>query len=78
MGTTLVVNAGSVGLPFDGDRRADYARAEAHPSGWQVTIVRIAYDWHAVWRDCGSEDFAAGSGPISRLICRELELAAPC
>ena len=76
-GATLVVNAGSVGLPFDGDQRAGYARAVAHPSGWQVAIQRVAYDWQAAQRDCVAEEFATGSGPIGRLISRELEIARP-
>ena len=76
-GATLVVNAGSVGLPFDGDRRAGYVQATARRSGWQVAIKRLAYDWRAAWRDCVAEEFIAGSGPIARLISRELEIARP-
>lgn len=74
-GATLVVNAGSVGLPFDGDRRAGYARATARRSGWQVEIIRLPYDWRAVRRDCAAAEFVAGSGPLARLISRELEIA---
>ena len=76
-GATVVVNAGSVGLPFDGDRRAGYAQAVARRSGWYVAIKRLAYDWRATWRDCEAEEFVAGSGPFARLISRELEIARP-
>ena len=76
-GSTLVVNAGSVGLPFDGDRRAGYAQATARRSGWQVEIIRLPYDWRAAWRDCATEEFVAGSGPLARVISRELEIARP-
>lgn len=76
-GSTIVVNAGSVGLPFDGDRRAGYARATARRSGWHVVIKRLAYDWRAAWRDCVTEEFVTGSGPVARLISRELEVARP-
>jgi len=76
-GATVVVNAGSVGLPFDGDRRAGYARATARRAGWEVEIQRLAYDWRAVWRDCVTEEFVAGSGPVAGLISRELEVARP-
>ena len=74
---TLVVNVGSVGLPFDGDRRAGYARAVAGPSGWQVTIRRLAYDWQQTRGACVAGQFVAGSGAVARIICRELELARP-
>ena len=76
-GATVVVNAGSVGLPFDRDRRAGYARATALRTGWEVEIRRLAYDWRAAWRDCVKEEFVAGSGPVARLISRELEVARP-
>ena len=76
-GTTVVVNAGSVGLPFDGDRRAGYAQATAQRSGWRVAIKRLGYDWRAAWRDCVADEFVTGSGPIARLISRELEIARP-
>ena len=74
---TLVVNVGSVGLPFDGDRRAGYARAVAGPAGWQVAIRRLPYDWQRTRADCASEEFVAGSGAIARIISRELEIAHP-
>ncbi len=74
---TLVVNVGSVGLPFDGDRRAGYARAVAGPGGWQVTIRRLAYDWQQTHGACGAREFIAGSGAVARIICRELEIARP-
>jgi predicted phosphodiesterase len=44
-----VVNAGSVGLPFDGDPRAGYALIDLQPGGgYQVTLRRVAYDVEAV------------------------------
>ena len=76
-GATLVVNAGSVGLPFDGDRRAGYAQATARRSGWRVEIVRLTYDWGAARRAYLADGFVAGSGPLARVISRELETARP-
>ena len=43
-GTGIVVNAGSVGVPFDGDPRASYALLERGPSGWMAELRRVAYD----------------------------------
>jgi predicted phosphodiesterase len=43
-GGGLLVNAGSVGFPFDGDPRPSYALLEKTPSGWRASIRRIVYD----------------------------------
>lgn len=40
----LVVNAGSVGFPFDGDPRAGFALLERGPGGWTAEVHRVAYD----------------------------------
>ncbi|MDR7497370.1 MAG: metallophosphoesterase family protein [Armatimonadota bacterium] len=40
----LVVNAGSVGFPFDGDARASFALLERGPAGWIAEVRRVAYD----------------------------------
>lgn len=76
-GKTIVVNAGSVGLPFDGDRRSGYARLTCNDTCWRAEIHRVDYDWQAAWQAYNSEQFAIGSGPISKLLCLELELAVP-
>ncbi len=41
---TLVVNTGAVGLSFDGDPRAAYARLTHSWAGWHAEIQRVAYD----------------------------------
>jgi diadenosine tetraphosphatase ApaH/serine/threonine PP2A family protein phosphatase len=40
----LLVNAGSVGFPFDGDPRASYAILERAGPGWSALIHRVACD----------------------------------
>jgi putative phosphoesterase len=40
----LVVNAGSVGVPYDGDPRASYAQLVGDTGAWQVAIRRVPYD----------------------------------
>lgn len=71
----LVINAGSIGLPFDGDRRAAYARLEATGAGVRVRIVRLAYDHAAAERDFALSGFLDGSGPIGRIILNEFRTA---
>lgn len=74
--TTLVVNAGSVGLPFDGDTRASYAQL-TWQAGWQAEIVRVDYDRDQAARDYAESGFMRDSGPIAPLIYDEFRTAHP-
>lgn len=44
----LVVNAGSIGLPFDGDNRASYAIIDIEKENISAQIRRVSYDVEAV------------------------------
>lgn len=72
---TLVVNVGSVGLPFDGDLRPGYAQLEWHGDRWQAKIIRLDYDRQQAERDFFESGFYEGSGPIAELILDELRTA---
>lgn len=74
-GETLVVNAGSVGLPFDGDTRPSYAQIRWESTRWEADIVRVNYDQAAAIRDFHTSGFLAEGGGMSKIILRELELA---
>ena len=74
---TLVVNAGSVGLPFDGDTRTGYAQVSL------VRIERLAGKTRPlpVRSGSGKRDFEAagyleGGGPLVKLVEIELQTAA--
>jgi predicted phosphodiesterase len=67
---TLVVNAGSAGLPFDGDVRASYAQMTWH-AGWQASIARVEYDREQTERDYTTTGFMRDSGPIAALVYDE-------
>ena len=73
---TLIVNAGSVGLPFDQDTRLAYARLSWQPSGWQAEIVRLKYDLEGAKRDFTATGYLQGGGPLARLVLIELETAS--
>ncbi len=75
LGATLVVNSGSVGVPFDGDYRAAYARLTWANGGWSSEIVRLDYDREATVRGFTTSGFIDGGGPLARLMLRELLLA---
>jgi hypothetical protein len=72
---TLVVNAGSSGLPFDGDTRPTYARCIWNQGVWQAEILRVDYDFAQVERDYYSTGFLDNAGSLAILVLRELKLA---
>lgn len=72
---TLVVNAGSVGLPFDGDTRAGYAQVVWTDGHWQAQIVRLEYDMAAAERDYTDFGFMQEGGPLAELILLEMTSA---
>jgi predicted phosphodiesterase len=49
-GGRLVINPGSVGLPFDGDPRASYLLLEMAAGSIAPQIVRVAYDYERAVR----------------------------
>ncbi len=72
---TLVVNAGSVGLPFDYDRRAGYAQLTWRQNAWHAQIVRLDYDFARAERDFFETNFIHDAGPLAQLVLIELRQA---
>lgn len=72
---TLVVNAGSVGTPADGDGRASYARIQQQAGGWEAQIVRLPYDYGWAQRAYFQTGLLAEAGPLAWLIYYEWQLA---
>ncbi|MCL6509156.1 MAG: metallophosphatase family protein [Anaerolineae bacterium] len=72
----LVVNAGSVGLPFDRDWRPSYAQVTWCRGHWQACIVRLEYDRSQAERDFYETGFLDEGGPLARLMLRELQIAS--
>ncbi len=71
----LVVNAGAVGVPFDGDPRASYAQITYHRNAWHAEIVRLPYDRAQAERDFYDSTFFTGTAPIGRVVFREWQLS---
>ena len=67
----LLVNSGSVGLPFDGDWRASFAVLERVGTRWTATIRRIPYDRSAALGAGRSTD-----NPESRRWAKRLKTAS--
>ena len=72
---TLVVNAGSAGLPFDGDTRVSYAQLTWREGQWDAQIIRVDYDRQQAERDFVESGFLDEGGPLARLILIELQTA---
>jgi predicted phosphodiesterase len=73
---TTVVNIGSVGASFDGDRRLSYGRFTwTQTEGWQVEIVRLPYDTNQIEKDYVTSGFLEGGGPLAQLMLLELRRA---
>jgi predicted phosphodiesterase len=66
---TLVVNAGSAGMPFDGDHRVSYAQLTWHAAtGWAAEIIRLDYDWARAERDFADTGFLDEAGPLAEVM----------
>jgi predicted phosphodiesterase len=75
--STLLVNVGAVGFPFDGDRRASFGLITWDRDRWTVEIRRVEYAIEKVLEEFERVNFYQGAGPLSQLIRRELESARP-
>ncbi len=72
---TLVVNVGSVGLPFDGDIRSAYAQLTWHNERWQVRIIRLNYDRVRAEQDYFSTGFIPDAGDLAKIMLVEFRQA---
>lgn len=71
----LIVNAGSVGLPFDGDPRACYAQLWFDRSTWNAKIIRLDYDLQQAEDDFQHYGYTKDGGPLVQLVLIELKNA---
>lgn len=69
---TLIVNIGSVGSPFDEDRRAGYGQFTWHEDSWQAEIVRVPYDYMKIEADYVNSGFLEEGGPLAQIMLVEL------
>lgn len=74
---TLVVNAGSAGLPFDGDNLPAYAQLTWIQNEWQARIARVDYDLPLAERELVESGYMDEAGPLAQLVQVELRTAHP-
>lgn len=73
----LVVNVGSVGLPFNRDTRAQYALLERNADSWDVELKQVQYDLNQTRRAFEETGFLDCGGATAALLLKELESATP-
>mgnify|MGYP001823641010 CR=1 FL=1 len=73
----IISNVGSVGLPFDGDKRGAYAQFTYHGDRWSGEIIRVEYDLPAAVQDFLDTNFIPEGGPMAEIILAELKLGWP-
>ncbi|WP_420644225.1 metallophosphoesterase family protein [Candidatus Leptofilum sp.] len=73
---TTVVNVGSVGASFDGNRALCYGRFTWQlGKGWKAKLVRLPYNFARVEQDYETSGFLAEAGPLAQLMLVELRRA---
>lgn len=73
----LVVNVGSVGLPFNGDPRAQYAIFTHKDGHWQVELRQVDYDREAFLKTYKTTGFMDAAGVTAHLLVHEIRNARP-
>lgn len=76
-GRWRIINAGSVGLPYNGDPRAQYAILDGVDGVWRVTFRQVDYDRERVRRAFTTSGMAAEVGPMSELSLRTVMAGEP-
>jgi predicted phosphodiesterase len=71
----LVVNAGSAGLPFDGDKRPCYIQLTFVRETWRAEIIRLDYDINQAEEDFFETGYLEDGGPLVELVLIELRTA---
>ncbi len=71
LGTTRILNVGSVGSPFDGDPRGSYAQLEHRRGGWETRIIRFAYDRDRTERDFHDSGMLDEGGALAPILFEE-------
>lgn len=72
-----IVNIGSVGLPFNGDWRAQYAIFDDGAGAWQVEFRQIEYDRPGLLRLYDTSGFLREGLITAELLKKEVEEARP-
>ena len=73
----MIINVGSVGLPFNGDWRAQYGLLEGEPGDWSVSFQQVAYPRQKLLQYYQTSGFLDEGGITARLLHWEVRKARP-
>lgn len=73
----LVVNVGSVGMPFNGDARAQYVVFEGSGTDFEVAFRQVDYDRGEIYRLYEETGFLEAGNATAHLLRVEIETARP-
>ncbi len=73
----MLVNSGSVGMPYDGDKRASYAWLRSQGDGWTGGIRRVAYDTAGVDRAFTASGLLDQAGVMAEMARRSVLTGLP-
>jgi diadenosine tetraphosphatase ApaH/serine/threonine PP2A family protein phosphatase len=73
----LVVNCGSVGMPYDGDCRAGYAWLASDGGPWRAGLRRVPYDVEAVDAGFASSGLLEEAGVMAEMTRRSVLSGLP-
>ena len=77
IGDWLVLNSGSVGVPYDGDARASYLRLEGSPQAWRAETRRVSYALSVVEQGFHDSGLASEGGVMARMFLRSILSGQP-
>ena len=72
-----IVNVGSVGMPFNGNWKAQYAIFDDEGDRWEVTFPEVEYDREVFYDIYDSSGFLKEGKITARLLKMEVEAARP-
>jgi len=75
---SLIVNAGSVGLPLDGNPAASYALFTREDGIWRAQLRRAHYDHRAYLQDFAGSTMVQERAPAALVFFAEAALAGHC
>jgi predicted phosphodiesterase len=77
VGAHFVVNGGSVGIPYNGDARAQYVLLTNDGGRWAPLYRRVEYPLDAIRAAFGRSDLTEAYGPLTEIHLRTVETALP-
>lgn len=73
----MILNVGSVGLPFNGDWRAQYALLTGNPGDWEITFRQVEYPRQSFLHYYETSGFLEHGGVTVDLLRQEVLHARP-